>query len=185
MDTGYKIFEGRLWDHIRYNVENAILPTETAVCRMLLDRQAELVEACDELWRRLEQRDFFLAVFLKGLLGAASEWSPERMVTAHQGRDRLDEVNERISAAAFELADLLRVRSNLYDHSEFASETHYYVVDVINEAARDNHRFNSYVKERLKETRGQFDLKYWPCLPQFVRELAVDAGQARSVALTP
>ncbi len=90
MDTGYKIFEERLVEHIRYNVENSILPTETAICRRLLDRQAELVEACDELWGRLEQRDFFLSVFLDGLLGAASEWSPEKMVAARQERDRLD-----------------------------------------------------------------------------------------------
>jgi hypothetical protein len=182
MDTGHKIFEELLEEHIRYNKESSILPTETAICRRLLDRRAELIDACKDLWIKVEQNKFFLSVFTDGFLGAAAVWNPQKMVEARLQRDRLDEVNERISTIAFELAGLLRERSDLHNHSGFASKTYYHVVDVINDAARDNHRFNSYVREPLKQIRGQFDLKYWPALPEFFGALAVDAAEAHSVA---
>jgi hypothetical protein len=182
MDTGQKIFEELLEAHIRNNNENSILPTETTICRRLLDRRAELGDACKDLWIKVEQNRFFLSVFIDGFLGAAAVWNPEKMAEARLKRDRLDEVNDRISAISFELADLLRERSTLHDHSGFASETHFHVVDVINQAARDNHNFNSYVREALKQIRGQFDLKYWPSLPDFADALGVDAAYARSIA---
>ncbi|WP_018097626.1 hypothetical protein [Sinorhizobium meliloti] len=182
MDTGHKVFEDLLKEHIRFNNGSSILPTETTICRRLLDRRPELADACDELWAKLDQNRFFLSVFTDGFLGAAAVWNPQKMVDARLQRDRLEKVNERISVISFELADLLRERSDLHDHSGFASETHYHVVEVINDAARQDHRFNSYVREPLKHLRGQFDLKYWPSLPDIVSALAADAAQARTVA---
>lgn len=182
MVTGQNIFEDLLKEHIRYNDENSVLPTETAICKRLMDRRVEIADACEELWAKLDHNKFFLAVFTDAFLGAAAVWNPEKMAKARLKRDRLEEVNERISAISFELADLLRERSDLHDHSGFASETHYHVVEVMNDAARHNQRFNSYLRDPLKELRGQFDLKYWPALPDIIGALAVDAAQARTTA---
>ncbi|MCZ7911420.1 hypothetical protein O9X94_19015 [Agrobacterium leguminum] len=182
MEAGQKNFEDILEGHISSNVENAILPTETIICRRLLHRRVELGDACKDLWLKANQNQFHLAVFIDGLLGVAAEWNPEKMAAARIQRDRLDQVNEKISEIAFDLAELLRERSNLHDRSGFSSETHYHVVDVINEAARDNHRFRSYVLQPLAQIRGQFDLKYWPMLPDFIGTIAVDAAKASATA---
>jgi len=182
MEAGHKIFEDILEAHIGSHIKSSILPTETAICRRLLDRRGELGDACKDLWIKAKQSEFHLSVFIDGLLGVASEWNPEKMAAARIQRDRLDQVNEKISKIAFELAELLRERSNLHDHSGFSSETHYHVVDVINEAARNNHRFRSNVLEPLAQIRGQFDLKYWPMLPDFIGTIAADAAKASATA---
>lgn len=182
MDAGQKIFEDILEAHISSNIESSILPTETTICRRLLDRRAELGDACKDLWVKSEQSQFHLSVFIDGLLGIAAEWNPQKMAEARMQRDRLDQVNDRISEIAFELAELLRERSTLHDHSGFSSDTYYHVVDVINEAAQTNYRFNSFVQEPLAQIRGQFDFKYWPTLPDIAATIAVDAAEARATA---
>jgi len=178
MEDGRKIFEDMLEEHIRINTEGGILPPETAICRRLLARTTELVEAYDELWAKVGHNRFSLCVFIDGLLGVAAVWNPAKMAEARRMRDRLREVNEKIAGVAFELAELLHERSTLHDHSGFVSETHYHILGPFDEAARGNYRFESYVQKELKALRGQFDFKYWPTLSDFVRVLGVDAGKA-------
>jgi len=72
MEDGRKAVEKILEEHISYNTENGILPSETTVCRCLLSRYAELIEAYDELWAKANQREFQLRVFIDGLLGTAA-----------------------------------------------------------------------------------------------------------------
>src|SRR5690606_18510979 len=42
-----------------------------------------------------------------------------------------------------------------------------------------------YIQERLDALHGQFDLKYWPSLSDFLRELASDAEDAVMEATDP
>ena len=49
----------------------------------------------------------------------------------------------------------------------------------------NNCLFQSYVQEKLDALRGQFDLKYWPSLGDFMRELASDAEKAEMAATDP
>ncbi len=119
MEAGQKTFEDILEAHISSNIESSILPTETKICRRLLHRRVELGDACNDLWLKTERSEFHLSVFANGLLGLAAEWNPQKMPAARIQRDRLDHVNEKISEIALELAELLRERSNLHNHSGF------------------------------------------------------------------
>ena len=56
---------------------------------------------------------------------------------------------------------------------------------MIEAASEHNYLFNSWVKDRVDALRGQFDLKYWPSLDQFLRELAADAEDAGMEATDP
>ncbi|MCJ2877541.1 hypothetical protein JUM41_25185 [Rhizobium pusense] len=178
MEEARNAIENILEEHIRYNTNNDILPSETTVCRRLLMRNTELIEAYDELWAKTNYSEFYLRVFIDGLLGTAAFWNPSKMAEARRMRAKLEDVNQKISGAAMELAELLRERTKLHDHSGFVSETHYHVLEVLGEAARNNPRFASFVQEPLEALRGQFDLKYWPSLSDFVSVLEVDAARA-------
>lgn len=52
MEEARNAVENILGEHIRYNTNNDILPSETTVCRRLLMRNTELIEAYDELWAK-------------------------------------------------------------------------------------------------------------------------------------
>lgn len=173
-----KIFKAILNEHIDFNTKNECHKSETAICRRLLTRETELVDAYNELSIKLNYCEFSLKVFIDGLLGAAAVWNPAKMADARQKRDRLEEVNQKIADTAFALAKLLQERSSLNNHSGFASETHYHILMVIEEAARSNAHFELYIKSEIKALRGQFDFKYWPPIEDIVRVLALDAKNA-------
>lgn len=162
----------------RYNIEHAIWPSENAVADRLLARGLELKDAYGELHEKLNPHPPALKVFLDLLLGVAAVWSPEEIAQSRLERKELDGVNRQIAKKAEELAQLLERRTELNNTSGFSCETHYHVCEVIEAASERNHRFNSWVKEHLNALRGQFDLKYWPSLAQFVRVLAADAESA-------
>lgn len=106
MEDGRRAAENILEEHISYNTENGILPSETTVCRRLLSRYAELIEAYDELWAKANQSEFQLRVFIDGLLGTAAFWNPAKMAEARRMRAKLEDVNQKISGMAMELAEL-------------------------------------------------------------------------------
>jgi hypothetical protein len=81
--------------------------------------------------------------------------------------------------------DAQQQRSDLHNTSGFSTDTHYHVCDVIEAAAKSNYLFTSYVQERLDALHGQFDLKYWPSLSDFLQELASDAEDAVMEATDP
>lgn len=56
---------------------------------------------------------------------------------------------------------------------------------MIEASSRQNYLFKSYVQEKLAAIRGQFDLKYWPSLSDFLQELASDAEKAVMEATDP
>lgn len=177
--------ESILTEGKRYNIEHGILPSENAVADRLLARGVELKEAYEELHDKLYPHPPTLKVFLDLLLSTAAFWSPEKIAQARVERDELAGVNRQIARKAEELAELLERRTDLNNTSGFSSETHYHVCDVIEAASGNNYLFNSWVKDRLDALRGQFDLKYWPSLDQFVRTLAADADSASMEATDP
>lgn len=168
------LIEGR-----RHNIEAGILPSENAVADRLLARGVELRDAYSELYKKLHPHPPSLKVFLDLLLSTAAFWNPEKIVNARLARNELALINQRIAQMAEELAELLEQRTDLHNSSGFSSETHYHVCDVIEAASEHNHLFNSWVRDHLDTLRDQFDLKYWPSLGQFLRELAADAGNTK------
>ena len=180
-----QICEAILIEEKRYNAERNILPSENAVVDRLLARSIELTEVYRELHDKLNAHPQALRTFLRLLLSAAAFWNPEKMSEARGARDELVKVNQRIAAKAAELAGLLQQRNNLHNTSGFRSGTHYHVCDVIEAAAKANYRFRSYVQEPLERLRGEFDLKYWPSLSDFLHALASDAQNADAEATDP
>ena len=170
--------EQLLLESKRYNIEHHILPSENAVTDRLLRRGIELRDAYKELCDKLHAHPPALQVFLGLVLTAAAFWNPEKMQAARAVRSQLANVNEQISRKAAELVMLLKQRSELHDTSGFSSSTHYHVCEVIEAAAQHSYLFQSYVQEKLSALRGQFDLKYWPSLGEFLQELATDAENA-------
>ncbi|WP_250958567.1 hypothetical protein [Rhizobium sp. CG5] len=174
--------EAILHAEIRYNTEHQILPSECLIAHRMLARRLELVNAYAEVVKKLGPHTNALESFLKAILYTSAFWSPEKLEDARRGRERLNAVNAAISAKASELATLLDQRSELHNKSQFHSDTHYDVCDVIIEAAASNYRFNSFVKSEFSVLSGQFDLKYWPTLGEFARVLSHDASTAVSQA---
>lgn len=184
-DNPKQICENILIEGKRYNVEHRILPSENAVADRLLARGIELTEAYEELHGKLHAHPHALQVFLGLVLSTAAFWSPEKIAQARTARGDLGNVNQQIARKAAELAGLLQQRSDLHNTSGFSTDTHYHVCDVLEAAAKSNYLFTSYVQERLDALHGQFDLKYWPSLSDFLQELASDAEDAVMEATDP
>lgn len=184
-DNPKQICENILIEGKRYNVEHRILHSENAVADRLLARGIELTEAYGELHGKLHAHPHALQVFLGLVLSTAAFWSPEKIAQARTARGDLGKVNQQIARKAAELAGLLQRRSALHNTSGFSTDTHYHVCDVIEAAAESNYLFTSYVQERLDALHGQFDLKYWPSLSDFLQELASDAEDAVMEATDP
>lgn len=176
--------ENLLLEGKRYNIEHHILPSENAIADRLLMRGFELRDVYEELHDKLHAHPPALQVFLGLVLSTAAFWNPKKMQEARAARSDLANVNQQIARNAAELATLLEQRSDLHDTSGFSSDTHYHVCNVIEAASEHNGLFQSYVQEK-GALRGQFDLKYWPSLGEFMQELAADAEKAVMEATDP
>lgn len=165
-----------------YNVENNIWPTDVITTNYLLTQTAAMKSVYDELSVLSAQQR---SQFLDQLVGTLSFWSPEDAIEMRAARNRLIDVNKKISALAKDLADLLEERSTLENQHPFSSNTHYHIANVIKEASRDNYHFQSFLAKPLEALTGQFDLKYWPYLPSVINEIANDAATAGIYATDP
>lgn len=169
----------------QYNLDHDILRSEIVIIDRLLGRRIELIAAYAELHDRLGARPHALKVFIGVLLSTAAIWSPEKIVKSRDRRQRLEAVNALVAEKASELATLLREREALHNDCGFAGNTHYHVCRVIEDAARENHLFRSWVRDDLRALRGRFDLKYWPRIHHFMDTLALDAEHAELEATDP
>ncbi|KJV31568.1 hypothetical protein VI06_06885 [Aquitalea magnusonii] len=183
--TPQQICENLLLEGKRYNIEHRILPSENAVADRLLSRGNELRDSYEELHDKLHARLPALQAFLGLVLSTAAFWNPEKMQEARAARSDLADLNQQIARKAAELATLLEQRSDLHNTSGFSSNTHYHVCGVIEAASQHHALFQSYVQEKLDALCGQFDLKYWPSLGEFLQELASDAEKAVMEATDP
>lgn len=169
----------------RYNSEHEIFADEVVIADRLLTRKLELGDAYKELHAKLDAHPHALKCFLDLLLSTAALWSPEKNAEARVERDRLKAANLQIAIKAAELAGLLEERARLHDNSAFWSSTRYSVAKVIEAAGEENCLFRHWLQKPLRALRGQFSLKYWPNLSEFVWVLARDAEDARIEATDP
>lgn len=165
-----------------YNIEKSIWPTDVITINYLLTQSAAMKNAYDELSGLSAQQR---AQFLDQLVGTLSFWSPENALEMRAARNRLIDVNRKISTLAKDLADLLEERSILENQHPFTSNTHYHVADVIKKASSSNYHFQHFLAEPLDALAGQFDLKYWPYLPSVIKEIGDDADAAEIHATDP
>lgn len=159
-------------------VENGCWRSEIPVIERLLARFDELTP----LWKELNNKFSFSARydFLDCVLGLIIFAKPEDFVQSRQKEKQLKVINVEIAETAFQLASLLESRTKLSEGSGFTSDTYYSIRDVINDAAskEDIHLYDWHPKENLNQLFNQFDLKYWPSIPQLINCIADNALQA-------
>lgn len=158
-----------------YNAQHKIWPAQKAIIERLIARRIELTEAYAELHEKLGTRFQALEVFFDLLIGAVDGWNPKSNAQARAQRQRLNALNKDIADKAADLARLLQERSDLNNRSGFSSNTFYHPIDLVEKAASENGRYNSFLKEPIARLRGQYDLKYWPSISQCLRALSCDA----------
>lgn len=164
----------------KYNIEHSILPSENIVIDRLINSKENMESVYMELGESLDERQ--IDVFLSVVLSCAAFWNPEKAVTYRAERKELIETNKAIAKVASNLVELLDKRDQLHNCSGFSSNTHYFIIDVIEKASSENPLFRSYIQEPLSCLGGRFDLKYWPSIEDVISELAVDAENAETYA---
>ncbi|WP_339632742.1 hypothetical protein [uncultured Sneathiella sp.] len=167
----------------QYYVENKILRSEVKVIDRLQNRQDELRSVNEELDSKLtfEQKKHFAAT----ILSTTAFWSPEQISELRNIRDTLEEVNDEIADTAKKLARLLRKRSKLESDGGFLSTEDYSIHKWLDRATEQNHLYKKFVKEKIDNLKGQFDLKYWPEMDELIRAIAHFAGEACVQPLDP
>lgn len=155
-----------------YNIEKNILPSEVQIIDRLLTRDADMVSVYEEIHGLglIEKQ-----LILRGILNVGAFWNPQAAKDFRVDRKKLEDVNYKIGETAAQLAELLEAREYLHNHSGFSSDTHYCVLNALENAAEGNYLYSSYVKEKIAKLRGQYDSKYWPGVENFVLELSYDA----------
>ncbi|KNZ33001.1 MAG: hypothetical protein AD742_08505 [Methylibium sp. NZG] len=159
-------------------IEKSILPSEVSVIDRLLERGLEVEDAYDELYSKLSDDPRALHSFFDLLQSVGAFWNAESNQEARTDKARLVAVNKKIERVASSLAKLLNERAELKNHSGFSCNTLYHPVDAIHAGADGNYGYEQYVKEKLEEMTGQFDLKYWPSLGAVIQAIADDAARA-------
>lgn len=162
-----------------------IWPNVCSIIDGMLKRRVELAEVYEEVYTSLAQIPRALYMFWDVFVHAADGWNPEKNRAARQAREELVGVNSRISELADQLAALLDRRDSLHNYSGFSSNTHYHILDIVNEASEHNNLYESYVKDDLDRLQYQFDLKYWPALSEVVQAIGTDAEMAEITANDP
>lgn len=163
-----------------YNVEHSILPSENIIIDRLLGNRENMGSVYTELHESLTEQQ--IDVVLSLVLSCAAFWNPEKAAAYRAEREKLVDTNREISKAARQLADLLKKRDDLHNYSGFSSDTHYSIINVIENSSKDNYLYSSYIKEPLSHLRGQFDPKYWPSINEVIVELGEDADNAETYA---
>ena len=177
--TAREICEDILCESIRYNIQHEILPSENAVAEHLLARGDELADVYEELYEKLRRWPRALQQFMGLLLSAQAHWSRDEIARARRERDALEEVNTMIKEQARTLAALLEQRTELHNTSGFSSGTLYHIRDVIDRANEGNGHHRTFLRERLLDLCGRYDLKYWPELSRCVLAIANDAANSK------
>ena len=131
-----------------YNIQNEILKSENQVIDKLLMRTSELQGVFKELVKNLESRQY--GFFIDLVLSSAAFWNPDATRKYRDEKAKLQEVNEKISQKSNDLSDLLSLRSELVNTSGFSSNTHYSIVDVIDDSSSGNGLYTSFLQEKLK-----------------------------------
>lgn len=177
--------ESILLNEIAENTKRNILPSVNKVAERLLSRRIDLDDAYREIYGKLGRNRQALWHFFDGLLSVSTFWNPDKLTEAREARLKLNQLNDEIADKAGELAALLEKRSALNGSDGFHADTHYGVLEVLEVAARSNYLYESYVRDQVRTLWGQYDLKYWPSLAEFVMALSVDARGAVIQATDP
>jgi hypothetical protein len=177
--------KGILCNERQYNSEHNIWPSVNVVIDRMLERELELKDLYCELYSKLASIPHGIRTFLDAVLAVAALWQPTAISEQRASRQRLLEINKLIAERADQLAKLMRERDVLSNDSGFSADSHYHIVDVMEEAAENNSLYGIWLKKPIKQLQGEFGLKYWPKIYDVVHTLAVDSQRATVEASDP
>ncbi|ENZ3264990.1 hypothetical protein ACGGYU_002149 [Acinetobacter baumannii] len=178
-----QVCEDILLDKKARNIQANILPSENIIIDRLLERKVDLQHAYSELYSKLGKYPLALRRFLELLVEVTSLHNPEEVIKSRAAQRKLNEINQQITIKSHELANLLESRSELINTTDFMTDTHFHIGNVIREASQNNRNFKAYLQDELKYLQGRFDFKYWPQLHELMRVIAEDARKAVPVAI--
>lgn len=170
------------WLNIELNErrESSIFGSEQTIIEHLIERKLECKEAFTELENGLEC--FQWQAYLSTLISTAAIWNPEATSKFREVKKELEKLNQSIDDKATQLAKELETRMELCNEYGFSTEDTYHVLDMIALASANNGRYNTWIHKRIQPLKGQFDLKYWPTMHEFVNAIAEDSRQATVIA---
>lgn len=137
----------------------------------LISRETEMTPVWENIARfklSWEQCHTLLEqIFFAGAYG-----TEERHKRLKADYNRLTELNKAIKAEAVKLAAMLRQQEDILERNSFLLERTTHIVDMIDAASLTNGHYCSFIREPLCVLRSQYDVKYWPSLPQVLQVAA-------------
>jgi len=159
------------------NITKNIWPSENIIIDRLLARFDEMEVFCQQLNEKFDFMERYS--ILDCFLGILTITKPSDLSKSREDKKLLEELNQKIAKQAFHLAELIEKRSELHNNTQMSSDTYYSISDVVNDAAQDNHYFQSYSKNKFNQLFYEFGLKYWPNIAQIIDAIGIDAECAK------
>jgi hypothetical protein len=173
--------ESYLTEQKEYNISHKILNSEIEVINRLFNRRLELFQFYEEIFSKLDTQAW--KRILSIVLYTAAFWNPEAAEHTRESIKKLNLLNLKISKCAESLSELLNERYEISEMNGLHSYDKFHVVDIIETASISNGLYGAYLKTPLKQLSGQFDLRYWPSVSEFLNVIAIDAQDAEVQAI--
>ena len=163
-----------------HNLSYGIQSSENIIINRLLSRSVELSGFYEEIFEKLviDQWQRVISV----VLYTAAFWNPEVAQETRNAKHELESLNNDIAKCALQLEKLLNNRTELSEKYGLHSYDKYHVIDLIDDAARGNGHYQSYLKSQLQNLAGEYDLKYWPSVAEFIEAIGSDAESSEVYA---
>ncbi len=171
---------------LRSDEQQETLTSVSVVIRRLITDGLNLVDAWHELFEKCplgsQSPDMIIdkwQLVINTIVDAAAGWSLENLKNTRQAIRDVTDLTGDIQKKADELAKLLRQRDRICEEYRITKEPlDFHPLELFKSATKltDNSRtyylFMGRVDERLRQLRGQFDLKYWPLTADVVEAIA-------------
>lgn len=159
-----------------------ILASEIQVINHLLENSLGMTSAYDEILSKTPPGFLFVGsvkeawqLVIETIISTAAFDSPSKSSAKRDALRRVEELSDEIARKAWELAEMLRKKSQYCDKYGIRGPSDYHPLDVLELASASDeqqYRFKFYVAPRLARVRAEFDLKYWPRTADFVEAVA-------------
>ncbi|MEZ8196862.1 hypothetical protein [Vibrio cortegadensis] len=154
---------------IEHNEKNGILASLKPIQQRMIERKEELGRFFLETLQQIPEYKLQLAMEI--IPDSYFFWADGNTKKIREDYDAIIDLNETICRMAGQLSSILEERQELLEHSRFRVNCHYDILDIINDAGKNNYSFQNWVKNDLIKL-STFDSKYWPSTSDFLSSLS-------------